>query len=63
MLVRHPDNLMTVYGRITGVTLEKGDTVSRGQKIGVVADGNPANLHFEVRRGTASVDPAPFLGL
>lgn len=63
VLVRHPDNLMTVYGRITGVTLEKGDTVSRGQKIGVVADGNPANLHFEVRRGTASVDPAPFLGL
>jgi len=26
-----------------------------------VADGDPSFLHFEVRRGTESVDPAPFL--
>jgi len=63
VLIRHDGNMMTVYGRVTGVTLSKGDTVSRGQQIGVVADGDPANLHFEVRRGTDSVDPGPFLGL
>ncbi|MHA3980314.1 peptidoglycan DD-metalloendopeptidase family protein [Halovulum sp. GXIMD14794] len=63
VLIRHPGNMMTVYGRVTNVGLSKGDKVSRGQQIGVVADGDPANLHFEVRRGTDSVDPGPFLGL
>lgn len=63
VLVRHPGNMMTVYGRVTNVGLSKGDKVSRGQQIGVVANGDPANLHFEVRRGTDSVDPGPFLGL
>ena len=61
VLIRHPDNLMTVYGRVTGVTLKKGDKVNRGQKVGVVANGDNPNLHFEIRRGTASVDPAPYL--
>ncbi|MEM8788664.1 MAG: LysM peptidoglycan-binding domain-containing M23 family metallopeptidase [Pseudomonadota bacterium] len=63
VLVRHPGNLMTVYGRVTDVALEKGDSVSRGQRIGVVADGATPNVHFEVREGTASVDPGPYLGL
>lgn len=61
VLIRHPDNLMTVYGRVSGVTLKKGDKVNRGQKVGVVAKGAKPNLHFEIRRGTASVDPAPYL--
>lgn len=61
VLIRHPDNLMTVYGRVTDVSLQKGDRVTRGQQIGVVADGDTPNVHFEVRRGTASVDPSPFL--
>ncbi len=61
VLVRHADDLITVYGRVTGVTLKKGDKVSTGQKIGVIADGDQPNLHFEVRRGTEAVDPAPYL--
>lgn len=63
VLIRHGDNLITVYGRISGVTLKKGDRVTRGQTIGEVAAGSNPNLHFEVRQGTASVDPAPYLGL
>lgn len=63
VLVRHADNLMTVYGRVSGVTFNKGDTVSRGQQIGVVAPADTPNLHFEVRRGTAAVDPGPYLNL
>lgn len=63
VLVRHSPELMTVYARITGVTLEKGDPVSRGQRLGVVADADRPNVHFEVRRGTNAVDPGPLLGL
>lgn len=61
LLIRHPDNLYTVYSNITGVSLSKGQKVSRGQTVGKVAKGSPAFVHFEIRRGTESVDPAPYL--
>ncbi len=62
VLVRHADDLMTVYGRVTDVNVARGQRISAGQSIGVVAPGDPAELHFEVRRGTDSVDPNPYIG-
>lgn len=61
VLIRHDDNIYTVYSNISNVTLSKGQKVKRGQRVGVVSEGNPSYLHFEVRRGTESVDPEPFL--
>ena len=61
VLIRHADNIYTVYSNISNVTLAKGQKVRRGQRIGVVSEGSPSYLHFEVRRGTESVDPEPFL--
>lgn len=61
VLIRHADNIYTVYSNVTDVRLSKGQKIKRGQRLAVVADGSPAYLHFEVRRGTESVDPAPFL--
>lgn len=60
IVVRHPDNLLTVYANVDAITVAKGDTVKRGQKIAVVRDGDPAFLHFEVRDGFESVDPVDF---
>lgn len=62
VLIRHPDDLITVYGRIAGVSVERGEQVSAGQAIGTVASGDDPGLHFEVRRGTQSVDPKTYLG-
>lgn len=64
VLVRHPDEYLTVYGRIEDVTVTKGDSVKRGQQIGVVSNaGAPAEprMHFEVRKGAESLDPMLFL--
>ena len=61
VLIRHDDNLYTVYTRITGVTVKKGDRVSRGQIVGRVVEGSPSLFHYQVRQGTESVDPVPFL--
>jgi murein DD-endopeptidase MepM/ murein hydrolase activator NlpD len=63
VLIRHADDLMTVYGRVDGVTVQRGQQVAQGQQIGVVAARDNPELHFEVRRGTDSVDPGPYLGL
>lgn len=63
VLVRHAGELLTVYGRIDGVTVAKGDIVKRGQRIGVVSNAAaPAEprMHFEVRRGAESLDPTAF---
>jgi murein DD-endopeptidase MepM/ murein hydrolase activator NlpD len=61
VVVKHDGGLLTVYTNIDDLTVNKGDNVSRGQTIGKVRDSDPAFLHFEVRRGLQSVDPADFL--
>ncbi|SMC72272.1 peptidoglycan DD-metalloendopeptidase family protein [Primorskyibacter flagellatus] len=61
VVVKHPDNLMTVYIRVDDISVSKGDNVSRGQSIGKIRSGNPSYVHFEVREGFESVDPTPYL--
>ena len=61
IVIRHGDGLLTVYAGIDDITVKRGDSVSRGQKIAVVRAGSPSFLHFETRRGFESVDPGDFL--
>lgn len=61
VVIRHAGDLLTVYAGVDQLKVAKGDKVTRGQAIAVVRSGNPAFLHFEVRRGVDSVDPMPYL--
>jgi len=61
IVVRHPDNLLTVYANVTDVKVQKGDSVRRGQAIASLRTGDDAYVHFEVRNVFDSVDPLPFL--
>ncbi|MFN4099840.1 MAG: peptidoglycan DD-metalloendopeptidase family protein [Pararhodobacter sp.] len=61
MVIRHENNLLTVYANIDGIRVARGDTVTRGQAIATVRAGDPSFLHFEVREGFESVDPMPYL--
>jgi murein DD-endopeptidase MepM/ murein hydrolase activator NlpD len=61
VVVRHVGNLLTVYANVTDVNVSKGDSVGRGQQIAKLRSGDDAYVHFEVRQGFDSVDPAPFL--
>ncbi len=61
LLVRHAGGLFTVYANVDGVSVAKGDKVSKGQTIAKVRAGNPSFLHFEVRNGTKAVDPSGYL--
>jgi murein DD-endopeptidase MepM/ murein hydrolase activator NlpD len=61
VVVRHANNLLTVYANVADVSVKKGDTISRGQNIAKLRSGDDAFLHFEVRNGFDSVDPNPFL--
>lgn len=61
IVIRHTGNILTVYVNVANLTVAKDDSVSQGQTIAQVADGSPAFLHFEVRDGLESVDPADYL--
>ena len=61
VVIRHDANLLTVYANVGEIAVEKGDRVERGQKLAQLRSGDEAYLHFEVRDGFESVDPAPYL--
>ena len=60
IVIRHPDNVMTVYYNVAEVAVSKNTSVSRGSKIALVPKKD-SYVHFEVRQGFDSVDPMPFL--
>lgn len=61
VVIRHEGDLMTVYANIDNLRVERNARVTAGQTIATVRAGDPSFLHFEVRRGFASVDPMPLL--
>lgn len=61
VVIRHDGGLLTVYAGLDALKVKKGDTVKRGQAIGAVRRGDPAFLHFEVRKGVDSLDPMTYL--
>ncbi|MBU2982615.1 LysM peptidoglycan-binding domain-containing M23 family metallopeptidase [Lentibacter algarum] len=61
IVVKHPDNLLTVYANVGTINVKKGDKVRRGQSLAKVRSGDSAYVHFEVRKGFESVDPMPYL--
>ncbi|WP_299350117.1 peptidoglycan DD-metalloendopeptidase family protein [uncultured Shimia sp.] len=60
VVVRHDNNLMTVYYNVDNVSVKKGASVKRGQSLAKVPSGD-SFVHFEVRKGFDSVDPIPYL--
>ncbi|WP_370401747.1 peptidoglycan DD-metalloendopeptidase family protein [Sulfitobacter sp. JB4-11] len=61
VVLRHEGNLLTVYANVTDVGVKKGDQVKRGTQIAKLRTGTDAYVHFEVRKGFDSVDPAPYI--
>jgi murein DD-endopeptidase MepM/ murein hydrolase activator NlpD len=60
VVLRHADNIMTVYYNVADVAVQKGAKVTRNQSIAKVP-GEKNFVHFEVRKGFDIVDPMPFL--
>ncbi len=61
VVIKHANNILTVYAGVDHLTIAKGDKVKRGQKIATVRQGTPSFLHFEVRKGLESVDPMGYV--
>jgi hypothetical protein len=54
IVIRHADDLFTLYAHLSKINVAAGDTVKMGDKIGEVGQTGAAtgsHLHFEVRQG------------
>jgi murein DD-endopeptidase MepM/ murein hydrolase activator NlpD len=64
VLIRHANGYVTAYAHAKELTVKRGDPIKRGQVIGTSGQtGNvdAPQLHFEVRKGPAPMDPMPML--
>ena len=64
IIVKHEDNLFSVYGYNQQNLVKDGTFVGKGDKIaavGVPPGGGAPRLYFEVRRGKTAVDPLFYL--
>lgn len=64
--IRHPQKgITTLYGHLQSISVNEGQTVTRGAVIGTVGStgrSNGPHLHLEVRDGeNHTLDPAPYI--
>ena len=64
LVIRHAGGWITAYAHNEALLVERGDVVKRGQVVGRVGQTGSVRspqLHFEVRKGTRTVDPTGHL--
>ena len=64
VILDHGNGYYTVYGGLGAVEVRVGDDLSREARIGSIGtDYSPSAVFFEVRKGTRTLEPRPWLGL
>jgi lipoprotein NlpD len=63
VIVKHTNDLLSVYAHNRSLMVKEGTTVKRGQKIAEAGDSSAGTqrLHFEIRQQGKPVDPARYL--
>jgi len=63
VIIDHGDHYFTVSGNLGTCDVKVGDVVATGDRVGSISDdASSAMLYFEVRRGTETLAPGPWLG-
>ncbi|HXC54390.1 MAG TPA: peptidoglycan DD-metalloendopeptidase family protein [Rhizomicrobium sp.] len=64
VLIKHDDGYVTAYAHAERIVVNRGDYVAKGQVIGYAGqtgDVTSPQLHFEIRKGVAPVNPHSLL--
>lgn len=60
VMIQHDDGFVTLYGHASKLLVKEGQRVAQGQliaRVGSTGRATGPHLHFEVRKGEATVDP------
>ena len=66
VIINHGNNLTTLYGHNSSLSVKVGDVVTRGQviaKAGSTGNSTGNHCHFEVRLNGSHVNPGGYLGI
>ena len=63
VVIRHDQGFITVYAHNKDILVKEQQSVTRGQKIAELgsSDSDRPKLHFQIRKGSAAVDPMRYL--
>lgn len=64
VLIRHGGGMVTAYAHLNSAMVRKDAVVRKGQAIGTIGSTGTVShtqLHFEIRQGTRTFDPAAYL--
>jgi len=63
MIINHGDNILSLYAHMNCRTLKRGESVTRGQRIGELGNtgfSSGPHLHFEIRENGKPINPLQF---
>ena len=63
VVIKHENGFITVYAHNKDIVVKEAQEVTRGQKIAELGntDADRPKLHFQIRKGSAAVDPMRYL--
>lgn len=64
VVIEHRNGYRTAYGHLARVTVQQGDWVKLGERVGIAGNTGQASgyeVHFEIRKDNKRIDPAPLL--
>jgi len=63
VVIKHDNGFITVYAHNRDILVKEQQNVARGQKIAELgaSDADRPKLHFQIRKGSAAVDPLRYL--
>lgn len=64
VMINHGNGMVTLYGHLNSINVNSGQSVSRGQQIGIMGntgDSFGIHLYFEVIINGANVNPEPYI--
>jgi septal ring factor EnvC (AmiA/AmiB activator) len=64
IILDHGEHYYSVSGNLGSIEVKIGDDVTAGERVGTVGDSDQGPmLYFEIRHGSQTVQPGPWLGL
>ncbi|QOL19567.1 murein hydrolase activator EnvC family protein [Candidatus Bodocaedibacter vickermanii] len=63
VLIEHSNQMIAAYAQVGGISVRANDTVKKSQRIAdiLATEGSDGELHFELRKGTKSLNPMEYL--